>query len=227
MPGRTIAIGDIHGYSAALASLLEAIAPQPDDILIPLGDYCDRGPDTRGVIDRLIALSTECQLAPILGNHDEMLLEVRQCDDHLNDWLSFGGTTTLHSYGAVLPQEIPREHIDFLEQCRRYYETERHFFVHASYLADVPLADQPDYVLRWDSLRRREPGPHQSGKIAIVGHTAQRNGEILDLGYLKCIDTYCYGGFWLTALEVNTGQVWQVDPEGRLRSADESGHGST
>lgn len=221
MPDRIIAIGDIHGYSAALATLLEAIDPQPDDTLIPLGDYCDRGPDTRGVIDQLMALAKRCHLVPILGNHDEMLLEVRQCADHLNDWLSYGGTTTLFSYDVVLPQEIPQEHVEFLERCSLYYETDKHLFIHANYLAHEPLNLQPDYVLRWESLRNREPGPHQSGKIAIVGHTAQRTGEILDLGYLKCIDTFCYGGFWLTALEVTTGQIWQADPEGRLRNRAE------
>ncbi len=216
MSGRVIAIGDIHGYSAALAALLEAINPQPDDTLVPLGDYCDRGPDTRGVIDQLLALSKRCHLIPILGNHDEMLLEVRQCADRFNDWLSFGGATTLFSYDVMVPEEISQEHLDFLEQCVPYYETDRHLFLHANYLADKPLCQQPAHALRWESLRDREPGPHQSGKIAIVGHTAQRSGKILDLGYLKCIDTYCYGGGWLTALEVLTNQVWQADSEGRF-----------
>jgi len=72
-------------------------------------------------------------------------------------------------------------------------------------------------VLRWESLKLRQPGPHCSGKTAIVGHTAQRDGEILDLGYLKCIDTCCYGEGWLTALDVDSGQVWQADKEGRMR----------
>jgi serine/threonine protein phosphatase 1 len=74
------------------------------------------------------------------------------------------------------------------------------------------------FARRWLSLRDWVPPPHVSGKTAIVGHTAQRSGEILDLGYLKCIDTWCYGGGWLTALEVNTGQVWQADAQGNLRS---------
>jgi len=217
--GRTIAIGDIHGYAAPLATLLAAIDPKPDDTIVGLGDYCDRGPDTRGVIDHLIALSKHCRLVPILGNHDEMLLEVRQCADHLNDWLSYGGTTTLYAYDVVLPQEIPLEHVDFLEHCSPYFETDEHLFLHANYLAHAPLGLQPDDVLRWESLRNRRPGPHCSGKTAIVGHTAQRNGEILDLGYLKCIDTCCYGGHWLTAMDVQTGQIWQADPEGRLREA--------
>ncbi len=61
------------------------------------------------------------------------------------------------------------------------------------------------------------PGPHESGKRAIVGHTSQKSGEILDLDHIVCIDTYCYGGRWLTALEVETGRLWQVDPHGHPR----------
>jgi serine/threonine protein phosphatase 1 len=72
-------------------------------------------------------------------------------------------------------------------------------------------------VLRWRSLREHQPGPHVSGKIAVVGHTAQKDGEILDLGHLVCIDTYVYGDGWLTALDVQSGQVWQVGQEGRPR----------
>jgi serine/threonine protein phosphatase 1 len=58
---------------------------------------------------------------------------------------------------------------------------------------------------------------HVSGKTVIVGQTSRKRGEILDLGQLKCIDTYCYGGGWLTALEVYTGEVWQADREGNMR----------
>jgi serine/threonine protein phosphatase 1 len=218
MPGRIIAIGDIHGYSRSLAALIEAIDPQPDDTIVPLGDYVDRGMDVKGVIEQLIALAQRCRLVPILGNHDEILLDIREGNDEVfHDWLSFGGTTTLYSYGCRHPREIPAEHIAFLEDCWTYFETDKHFFVHASYIPDRPLPSQPLEVIRWASIRGGAPGPHFSGKTAIVGHTAQKNHEILDLGHLKCIDTHIYGGGYLTALEVETGRIWQVDDEGKLR----------
>jgi serine/threonine protein phosphatase 1 len=217
MPGRLIAIGDIHGYSKTLATLLAAIDPQPDDTLVALGDFVDRGPDSPGVIEQLIALQGRCRLVTILGNHDEMMLSLRHGGPGLADWLSFGGRETLEAYGCGLA-EVPETHIDFLRACSAYYETSRHFFVHASYLPDLPLDWQPPEVLRWESLKQRQPGPHYSGKTALCGHTAQDNFEILDLGHLKCIDTCCYGGGWLTALEVQTGQVWQADQAGKLRT---------
>lgn len=218
MPGRIIAIGDIHGCLPALHALLEVIDPQPDDTLVALGDYVDRGPDSRGVIDLLICLAGHCRLVPLLGNHDEVMLDV--CDgreDVRADWSLFGGDATVASYDGLVPEGVPQPHVDFLQDCLLYYETPSHFFVHGNYEAHLPLQAQIPEVLLWDSLKFRHPGPHVSGKTAIVGHTAQRDGEILDLGYLRCIDTCCYGDGWLTALDVETGQVWQADKEGRMR----------
>jgi serine/threonine protein phosphatase 1 len=61
------------------------------------------------------------------------------------------------------------------------------------------------------------PPPHQSGKKAVVGHTPQISGDILDLGHLVCIDTYCYGDGWLTALDVDSGEVFQTNRDGQVR----------
>jgi len=216
--GRVIAIADIHGYLAALDGLLEAIRPRAEDTIVALGDFVDRGPDSPGVLDRFIELAGRCELVPILGNHDEMFLAA--CEGHryvMEDWLLFGGDTTFRSYDRRVPESVPDEHVEFLKSCRDVYETETHFFVHGNYMERIPLSDQQPAVLRWRSLREHPPGPHVSGKIAVVGHTAQKDGEILDLGHLVCIDTYIYGDGWLTAMDVTTGQVWQVDQEGRPR----------
>jgi serine/threonine protein phosphatase 1 len=218
MAGRIVAIADVHGCSQALAAVMAAVDPRPGDTVVALGDFVDRGPDSRGVLEQFINLATRCKLVPILGNHDEMLLNIASGHQYLlDDWLAFGGDATLASYGCRLPQEIPPWHLDFLRECRSWHETKGHFFVHASYDAGRPLKKQSSDLLRWESIRDRLPGPHRSRKVAIVGHTSQKNGEILDLGYLKCVDTYVYGDGWLTALEVNTGQVWQADKEGRMR----------
>jgi serine/threonine protein phosphatase 1 len=214
---RTIAIGDVHGYSAALDGILAIIEPKADDTIVLLGDYVDRGPDSRGTIDRVIDLRARCQLVPLMGNHDHLFVEV--CvgrGDLLPDWLAFGGAQTVASYGRV-PEDVPEAHLEFLRACPRLFEQQHCFFVHANYDARAPLTEQPAALLLWQSLRNRLPGPHMSGKTAIVGHTAQKTGEVFDLGYLKCIDTFCYGGGWLTALDVDSGQLWQVDQTGRPR----------
>jgi serine/threonine protein phosphatase 1 len=215
---RTIAIGDIHGCAAALDALIAAIDPRPEDTVVTLGDYVDRGPDVPGVLDRLLALQKRCRLIPLLGNHEQIMLWV--CDGRrelLSDWRLSGGEITLASYGCHVPEEVPARHLQFLRDCRLIHETERHFFVHGNYEADKPLDKQDPYVLLWDSLKLRVPRRHFSGKTAIIGHSRQKNGNILDLGYLKCIDTYCEGDGWLTALDVECGRIWQTDKTGKLR----------
>jgi serine/threonine protein phosphatase 1 len=226
---RTIAIGDVHGCSQALETLLEVIEPRKSDLIVALGDYVNRGPDSRAVLDRLISLESQCTLVAILGNHDEIFLQMLEdaragrCRTRLG-WLGMGGTSTLASYGAASGPtagldlaQVPVEHVEFLKRCGAYHETETHIFTHASYDSVLPIHDQPVDLLRWESLRDGIPGPHVSGKTVIVGHTSQKCGEILDLGHVVCIDTYCYGGGWLTAFNVLTGEIWQANLRGELR----------
>jgi serine/threonine protein phosphatase 1 len=218
MTGRIIAVGDIHGCAAALEAILRALAPAPDDTIVTLGDYVDRGPDSRGVIDQLIALSKHCQLVPLMGNHEEMMLEVVRDKQAPYRWLQHGGVETLDSYGFFGDMSvIPESHLEFFRSMKDFYETETHFFVHANYNPELPLDKQSIHTLRWQKLTEITPGPHRNGKRAVVGHTHDRHGEIFDIGHLTCIDTYCYGGGWLTALDVTTGTLWQADAEGRLR----------
>lgn len=216
MPARTIAIGDLHGCSVALAALLQAIDPKPDDTIVVLGDYVDRGIDSKGVLDQLIALADRCRLVPLLGNHDEMLVNARNGRDDFKFWMNCGGISCLDSYGSTGRLDlIPAAHFRFLERCLPYYETETHFFIHANFKPDLSLDQQNDHTLRWLSLRDFVPGPHLSGKVAVLGHTPQP--DVLDLGHLICIDTGCCNGGWLTALAVETKQTWQVDERGRGR----------
>jgi serine/threonine protein phosphatase 1 len=216
MTARTIAIGDIHGCLAALDTLLEAIAPCEEDTIVTLGDVVDRGPESRGVVERVIELGARCRLVPLLGNHEAMMLDALQ-DGDLDFWLTCGGAETVDSYGGKM-SDVPARHIEFLQQCPLYWESDSHLFVHANYRAELPLAGQPEQSLLWEHLTFSIPGPHVSGKTAVVGHTPQRSCEILDLGYLKCIDTFCIGGGWLTALDVHTGQQWQADADGKLNA---------
>ena len=94
---RVIAIGDIHGCLTAFDLILKQLELTPGDRLVALGDFVDRGPDSRGVLDRLIELNRAGTLIAIFGNHDQMILESRT--DPMHDWLKSYGRKTLKSYG--------------------------------------------------------------------------------------------------------------------------------
>ena len=87
--------------------------------------------------------------------------------------------------------------------------------MHANAYPDVPLAEQPVYMLRWESFG--DPAPHASGKVMVCGHTSQKSGRPRVLEHAVCIDTWPHGrGGWLTCLEVTTGRVWQANEDGAL-----------
>ena len=224
---RTIAIGDIHGCDTALAGLLDAIAPAFDDTLVFLGDYVDRGPNSKATIQRLIDLKSDCQTVFVRGNHDIVMQQ--WCEGRLDRsvWETIGGGATLHSYSPVTnplasdfaevsPLEIPASHVQFLRDCVDYHQTETHVFVHANYNSSIAIESTSLECLHWCHLRWPLPKPHQSGKIVILGHTPQTNGRIADFGHLVCIDTFCFGGGHLTAYDVDRRSVLQVNPNGRV-----------
>jgi serine/threonine protein phosphatase 1 len=183
--------------------------------VIALGDYVDRGPDSRGVIDFLIALSVRCKLITLRGNHEIMMLRAQDDRSALVEWTASGGDRTLNSYAATSFSDIPETHWDFLNATLPFYETERDFFVHANALPDMPLEDQPDYMLYWEFIG--DPPPHESGKRMICGHTSQKSGDPLNFGHAVCIDTYAHGGGWLTCLETKSDLYWQASQRGVVR----------
>lgn len=217
---RTIAIGDIHGCAAALVALLEQIEPQPKDTIVTLGDYIDRGTDSRGVVERLLLLNGQCELVPLIGNHEAMLLSALDDAEELAFWCQCGGMETLESYGGEI-ESIPESHIEFFEQCSIAYETDTHLFVHANYEADRPLEEQDEHVLLWKHLNYGVPSPHVSGKKVVVGHTPQTSGEVFDAGHLICIDTFCFGDGWLTAFDVESEEIWQANKFGEVKNASD------
>jgi serine/threonine protein phosphatase 1 len=220
---RTLAIGDVHGCSGALRALLDAVKPTPDDLIVTLGDYVDRGPDSYGVIDQLLQLRRTHRLAALRGNHEEMMLLARQDEDKLNSWLECGGKKTLASYSPLGDAgklvDVPDEHWDFLETvCTDWHETATHIFVHANVCPTLRMDEQLTLMLRWGVLDRSRSEPHYSGKVMVCGHTQQRSGLPLNLGHAVCIDTWAYGDGWLTCLDVRSGRVWQANRAERVRT---------
>ncbi|MFM6194689.1 MAG: metallophosphoesterase family protein [Planktothrix sp.] len=219
---RMIAIADIHGCSMAWDTLLSLIQPQPDDLMITLGDYVDRGPDSHGVLERLITLHQTGRLVALRGNHEILMLEARNSPQQFDAWCKFGGYETLASYPTRQTtkdlENIPPHHWEFLEKtCVNYWETENHIFVHGNVNPQLPLNQQSTQQLLTTKFYSAKP--HISGKTMICGHTRQTNGKPLNLGYAICIDTWVYGKGWLTGLDVNTGQIWQANQLGQSRTA--------
>jgi serine/threonine protein phosphatase 1 len=215
--GRQLAIGDVHGCSTALDRLLEVVSPAYADNLIFLGDYVGKGPDSAVVLDRLIRLSADFNVIPLLGNHDEMLLDAVEGRTSREPWANGSRVTTIASYGGDLAN-VPAEHVDFLKSCRDGYETDDHLLVHANIDSTRALSDQSPELLRWTRFTGEEP-PHFSGKRVICGHAAQKSGEPLNVGHAVCIDTYCWGGGWLTCLDLDKGHIWQASEAGETRTA--------
>ncbi len=212
---RTIAIGDIHGCVKALQALIDVIEPTSQDRLVFLGDYVDRGPDSKGVIDLLLSIETLCHTVFLLGNHEIMFRGVLG-GLAADLWLQIGGKQTVTSYGGLL-SSVPPQHVDFLYRLKPHFETEHHLFVHANYSAHLPMSEQPEQALFWDHLTDYVPAPHHSGKHVFLGHTPQLGGEVGCYPHLTCLDTCCFGGYWLTAMDVNSRECWQVTREGHLR----------
>ncbi|HEX6985349.1 MAG TPA: metallophosphoesterase [Planctomycetaceae bacterium] len=216
--GRTIAIGDVHGCDVALERLLEVVAPTAEDTVVLLGDLCDRGPDTKRVIDLLLDLSRRCDLKLILGNHDEMMLGVfgrhAKCD--LAFWWGVGGSETIESYGGD-PDKVPEEHLDFLAAALPYYEADATIFVHASLQEGVPLGEQDADWLRWRKVDGSEPRYARDRRV-VCGHTSQRSGLPLVWDGWACIDTRVFDeGGWLTALVLETDEIYQANQQGQVR----------
>lgn len=218
MPGRTIAIGDIHGCHVALDALIEAIAPRSDDTLVVLGDMIDRGPGSAEVIERLVELVGRCRLIPLMGNHERMMLDAATRPSTTRFWLQNGGQATLASYGGSL-SSVPHHHRTFFRYLQLTFETPTHLFVHACYDPYSEPGDFDEDIALWRHVDREIPEPHQSGKIAVVGHTPQADGLPRDHGHIRLLDTFCYGGRALTAWDVATDEVLQADNRGNVSTA--------
>ena len=210
-----LVIGDIHGCLRSLETMLEVASPSGEDLVVTLGDYVDRGPDSKGVIDRLLALKETHDFVHLMGNHEIQMIRALETKHDRERFLSglCGGQDTLGSYGGGF-EDVPGEHWEFMRSAALYHELEEFILVHAGVEAHLPVADQDQetyYYQRFHSQKR-----HESGKTVICGHTIQ--GDLpTNLGYAVCLDTCAYGGGWLSALDVDSGEIWQTNEKGKSR----------
>lgn len=187
-----IAIGDVHGCARSLDALLEALAPEADDHLVFVGDYVDRGPDSKGVIDCLLELRETHRCTFLRGNHEALMLDYLDRGE-FELWRMNGGIETLESYRTEAGQiEIPESHIRFLRKTELYYDTDDFFFVHAglrpnlSVAENVRLADEHTFL--WERSHLNGDGLAWE-KTVVCGHTPHSDPIAEDK--LILIDTGC------------------------------------
>lgn len=193
MTDRIIAIGDVHGCVESLKSLWEKLEPYEDVLHLFIGDYIDRGPDSKGVVDFLLKVKHERNTVFLRGNHEKMLLNSIKTGKTRN-WFMNGGRITLNSYGKNADlSEIPDEHIEFYLNTRLYFETDNYFFVHAGVPPTLTLKQSKedeeahDYFL-WGREHLNALAPPWE-KTVVFGHTPMP--EPLNQQNMIGIDTGC------------------------------------
>ncbi len=194
----TIAIGDVHGCVETLRALLENLQPTPDDRLVFVGDYIDRGPDSKGVIELLLDLRERFDCTFLRGNHEALMLAYLD-GTTINGvsgselWSVNGGRQTLGSYADAAGRvAIPAAHEAFLRETQLYADHDEFFFVHAGLLPDLTIAEnlQEDdqEVFLWEREHLR--AAHLAWEKPVVcGHTPR--SEPIDRDKLLMIDTGC------------------------------------
>lgn len=216
--GRLYAIGDVHGCGEELARLLDGIAPGPGDTVVFLGDYIDRGPDSRGVIDHILAWrrETAARVVCLKGNHEDMALGYLGRGGQWGEaWHRNGGGAALRSYGLpanAVPSEalgrIPPDHLAFLDALALSHRWGDWIFVHAGVRPGRPFEGQHPEDLLW--IREEFlTGHHDLLATVVFGHTPHR--QVLDDRPQKVgIDTGCVYGGALTCLVLPEAHVVQV-----------------
>ena len=223
---RIYAISDIHGCAHLLDAMFKVIdadiahsKPQRA-IEVFLGDYIDRGPDSRATLDLLVERSHRRNTVFLKGNHEAFLDEVFRDSSRIADWLRFGGLQTLMSYGlspslnpddeeqrALLSELVvamPPRHREFLRRLRLTFSCGDFFFVHAGVKPGIPLSEQRESDLLWireEFLQSQK----KFGKYVIHGHTPVRSAEVLT--NRANIDTGAYATGNLTLLSIQGSRL--------------------
>lgn len=210
------AIGDVHGHLDEMKELLGLVSEHDPDFIVFLGDYVDRGPDTRGVINEIRSilgpgLTSGSAVVFLKGNHEDMLIQAAHGRMDPSMWLSNGGDKVFKQYTGTLdpsllsPQELSekmkllQEDADFLDNLPLTVQTEKHIFVHAG----IPISDIDfdDPRLQDQFLWYRGKQPKWRGKRVVHGHTPVK--RVLITEDEINVDTGCGFGLSLSAVIID------------------------
>jgi serine/threonine protein phosphatase 1 len=204
------AIGDIHGCLDSLKQLVEKVNPNLEDKVIFLGDYIDRGPDSKGVVEFLLRFSTTHKNTIFIkGNHEWMIkkfYETRSREDW-ELWEYNGARKTLESYGNNI-ENIPIEHLKFFEKTKLYHVEGRYLFVHGGVKPGINLSDQKAEDILWirdEFIYSEKP---LNGYTVVFGHTPMHK-PLIESDKIG-IDTGCVYGGSLTCLRLDDKKIFQV-----------------
>ncbi len=214
--GRLFAIGDIHSCPDELGAMLKAIAPADGDTVVFVGDYVDRGPSARAVVDLLLEVeSGPGEIVFLKGNHEDMMLSFLGLPGHYGEsFLVNGGAATLESYGvnddnlSAAPERIPEDHMGFFNRLSTSYLRPPFLFVHAGIMPARQLEEQSIEDMLW--IRQEFIfNPHRLDATVVFGHTPMRD-VLVDLPYKLGIDTGLVYGGKLSCIEFTEGVLYQV-----------------
>ncbi|MGB0929819.1 MAG: metallophosphoesterase family protein [Chitinophagales bacterium] len=175
---RRFAISDIHGCRATFEKMLtEVLQLQKEDTLYLLGDYIDRGPDSKGVFDVIMKLQAEgYQVHCLMGNHEDMLLRSFQSEMTADSWMMAGGGATLQSFGVEHWKDIPQKYLDFMENLSYYFELDDYLLVHAGfnfrYAKELSDIYRDEFAMLWLRYWYKDLNPELiDGRTIVHGHT--------------------------------------------------------
>ena len=216
---RCYVIGDIHGCLDELAYLIEGLPLESGDRLVFLGDYVDRGPNSKGVLTYILELQKrkDLELICLKGNHEDMFMAYLGLPGQHGDMFLYnGGLATLYSYGIKPKQislddtlaRITPDHIEFLKNLKRYFVMAPFILVHAGIHPLKTLEKQTDTDLLW--IRNEFIShPHRLPYTVVFGHTP-RNSVLFDLPFKIGLDTGLVYGNKLSCLEIVDKVLYQI-----------------
>ena len=218
---KTYVIGDIHGSLSKLRNLIARCERDADGqsmTLVFIGDYIDRGPDSRDVVEFVMKLHSRLRSNAIclMGNHEALALAAIESGMNAGNWLLNGGDMTLRSYGVSSARDLPTEHIAWFRSLQLRHDDGQRLFVHAGINPAKPLDAQDDHDLLWI----REPflsDGRDYGRLIVHGHTPTRTGMPDIRSNRLNIDTGAAYGHALTAA-VFTGR--QINPIAFIQASE-------